>query len=99
MIYHLTDKNFYLNPAPMAKMIKHKDSFVSTALFNKMISKIGRIVVISDKSCLVYMEGQNNMQLEVKVNHSIDQVRDAIENSDYSGEIMSHLFSYHIGEI
>lgn len=80
-------------------MIQYKDSMVNTSLFSKMLNKISRIVAGTEKSCLVYMENQNGTPIEVKVLFSLSHVAKEIEDNNYSGEAISHLFSYYIGEI
>lgn len=83
----------------MAKMIKHKDSFVNKSIFVSMFKGIDRVDKITDTSSLVHMDDQKFDPIEVKAPFSVAQIIETIENSDYEGEIAAHLFSYYIGEI
>lgn len=83
----------------MAKMIKHKDSFVSTSLFLTMFKRVQMVSKVSDTSSLVTMEDQNRGIIEVKTQYEMTKVIEAIENNDYEGDIAKDLFSYYIGEV
>jgi hypothetical protein len=83
----------------MAKMIKHKDSFVATTMFATMLKRVNQVNKINDNSCFVLMEDQHRSPIEVKTPYSTEKVIETIENNQYEGEIAGHLFSYYIGEI
>lgn len=83
----------------MAKMIKHKDSFVGTHLRTAMLKRVYSIQSISKESALVRMEDQTRQPIEVKTPFSMEKIVEAVENNEVEGEIASHLFSYYIGEI
>lgn len=83
----------------MAKMIKHNDSYVSHSELNTMLKKVGRVSPIHENYCLVYMEDKDRNKIEVKTPFSAKQVFIDIENQEYEGEIIKHLYSHYIGEL
>lgn len=83
----------------MAKMIKHKDSFVSSTVFSTMLKRVIKVDAISKEMSLVIMEDQTRAPIEVKAPFSTEKIVEAVENNEVEGEIAAHLFSYYIGEI
>ena len=83
----------------MDKLIKNNDSYVVVSELSSMLKKIGRVSPINDNSCLVYMEDKDRQKIEVRTPFNIKQVFMDIENQEYEGEVIKHLYSHYIGEL
>jgi hypothetical protein len=83
----------------MAKMIKYNDEFVGVSELSTMLKRVSRVSPINENSCLVYMEDKDRQKIEVKTPFSAQSVFIDIENQEYEGEIVKHLYSHYIGEL
>jgi hypothetical protein len=83
----------------MAKMIKYNDEYVGIPELNTMLKKVARVSPINENSCLVYMEDKDRQKIEVKTPFSAQEVFIDIENQEYEGEVVKHLYSHYIGEL
>lgn len=83
----------------MAKMIKHKDSYINQSVYNDMLKKIQRIEVCTETATKVHMNNKHGLPIDAKILFPIDEVAQNIEAGEYSGEISEFLFSYYIGEV
>lgn len=83
----------------MAKMIKHKESFVSSTVFSTMLKRVVKVDYISKDSAMVHMEDQTRQPIEFKAPFSTEKIVDVVDNNETEGEVASYLFSYYIGEM
>jgi hypothetical protein len=83
----------------MAKMIKHKDSYIKHSTYTDMLKKINRVESCNETSAVVHMINKHGQPVEVKALFPASEVVAKIEDEEYLGEISEFLFSYYIGEV